>query len=85
MILLAAACGERAATSHAPAPAEVPHFDLLPGAEVLSGDPLQIINLERIETLAPWPNDGYLVKLRGGLEVEMSRRQARLFHARARL
>ncbi|HEX8112391.1 MAG TPA: LytTR family DNA-binding domain-containing protein [Kofleriaceae bacterium] len=45
----------------------------------------QIINLERIETLAPWPNDGYLVKLSGGLEVEMSRRQARLFHAKARL
>jgi two-component system LytT family response regulator len=45
----------------------------------------QIINLERIEALAPWPNDGYLVKLSGGLEVEMSRRQARLFHAKARL
>jgi two-component system LytT family response regulator len=45
----------------------------------------QIINLERIEDLAPWPNDGYLVKLSGGLSVEMSRRQARLFHARARL
>lgn len=45
----------------------------------------QIINLERIESLAPWPNDGYLVKLSGGLEVEMSRRQARLFHAKARL
>lgn len=45
----------------------------------------QIINLERIESLAPWPNDGYLVELSGGLEVEMSRRQARLFHAKARL
>jgi two-component system LytT family response regulator len=45
----------------------------------------QIINLEHIATLAPWPNDGYLVKLTGGLEVEMSRRQARLFQARTRL
>jgi two-component system, LytTR family, response regulator len=45
----------------------------------------QIINLERIESLTPWPNDGYRVTLVGGLEVEMSRRQARLFHARARL
>ncbi|HEY0480115.1 MAG TPA: LytTR family DNA-binding domain-containing protein [Kofleriaceae bacterium] len=45
----------------------------------------QIINLERIEGLDPWPNDGYLVKLGGGLRVEMSRRQARLFHAKARL
>jgi len=45
----------------------------------------QIINLDCIESLAPWPNDGYLVKLTGGLEVEMSRRQARLFQARTRL
>jgi two-component system LytT family response regulator len=45
----------------------------------------QIINLEHIESLVPWPNDGYLVKLAGGLEVEMSRRQARLFQAQARL
>jgi two-component system, LytTR family, response regulator len=45
----------------------------------------QIINLEFIESLAPWPNDGYLVKLAGGIEVEMSRRQARLFQAATRL
>jgi hypothetical protein len=35
--------------------------------------------------LAPWPNDGYLVRLTGGIEVEMSRRQARLFLAARRL
>jgi two-component system LytT family response regulator len=45
----------------------------------------QIINLEKIESLAPWPNDGYLVRLTGGIEVEMSRRQARLFLAARRL
>lgn len=45
----------------------------------------QIVNLEHIATIAPWPNDGYLVTLVGGLRVEMSRRQARLFQARARL
>jgi two-component system LytT family response regulator len=45
----------------------------------------QIINVSCIESLTPWPNDGYLVKLTGGLEVEMSRRQARLFQAATRL
>jgi two-component system LytT family response regulator len=45
----------------------------------------QIINLEHIESVAPWPNEGYLVKLTGGLQVEMSRRQARLFQAATRL
>lgn len=45
----------------------------------------QIVNVEHIATIAPWPNDGYLVTLAGGLRVEMSRRQARLFQARARL
>jgi two-component system LytT family response regulator len=45
----------------------------------------QIVNVEHIAAIAPWPNDGYLVTLAGGLRVEMSRRQARLFHARARL
>ena len=39
----------------------------------------QIINLKFIESIAPWPNGGYLVKLRRGVEVEMSRRQAQFF------
>jgi two-component system LytT family response regulator len=45
----------------------------------------QIINLSCIVSLAPWPNDGYLVELTGGLKIEMSRRQARLFQAATRL
>ena len=45
----------------------------------------QIINLDFVESLVPWPNDGYLVRLAGGREIEMSRRQARLFHAARRL
>jgi len=45
----------------------------------------QIINLEHIESVTPWPNEGYLVVLAGGLQVEMSRRQARLFQAQTRL
>jgi two-component system LytT family response regulator len=44
----------------------------------------QIINTEAIESIVPWPNDGYLVKLTGGIEVEMSRRQARVFLATRR-
>ncbi len=44
----------------------------------------QIINLEHVASLTPWPNDGFLVRLTGGHEVEMSRRQARLFHAATR-
>lgn len=45
----------------------------------------QIINLDRIASIAPWPNDGYLVRMRGGFEVEMSRRQARRFDLATRL
>lgn len=45
----------------------------------------QIINLEHVAAIAPWPNDGYLVTMVGGMRVEMSRRQARLFQARAKL
>lgn len=41
----------------------------------------QIINLKFVESIAPWPNEGYLVKLRGGFQIEMSRRQAQKFQA----
>jgi len=45
----------------------------------------QILNVEHIQAIAPWPNDGYRVTLAGGREVDMSRRQARLFQTRTRL
>jgi two-component system LytT family response regulator len=45
----------------------------------------QIINLKFVESIAPWPNEGYLVKLKGGFQIEMSRRQAQKFHAIASL
>ena len=45
----------------------------------------QLFNLEHVASLAPWPNDGYLVRLSDGQQIEMSRRQARLFHAAVRL
>lgn len=35
-----------------------------------------IVNLRWIESITPWVNGGLLVKLKGGSEVEMSRRQA---------
>jgi len=41
----------------------------------------QIINLKFVESIAPWPNEGYLVKLKGGFQVEMSRRQGQKFQA----
>lgn len=45
----------------------------------------QIINLKFVESIAPWPNEGYLVKLKGGFQIEMSRRQAQKFQAVASL
>lgn len=45
----------------------------------------QIINLNFIEAIHTWPNGGYLVKLRGGFEVTMSRRQAQQFQEATRL
>lgn len=41
----------------------------------------QIINLRFVESIAPWPNEGYLVQLKGGFQIEMSRRQAQRFQA----
>ena len=36
-----------------------------------------LVNLRHIASIAPWVNDGYLIKLRDGNEIEVSRRQAR--------
>lgn len=44
-----------------------------------------IINITAIEAVDPWINGGLRVKLRGGHEVEMSRRQARQFQERTQL
>jgi two-component system LytT family response regulator len=38
-----------------------------------------ILNLRFIEGIDPWANGGFLVRLKGGFEVEMSRRQAQKF------
>ncbi|MBN6102392.1 response regulator transcription factor [Xanthomonas sp. CFBP 8703] len=38
-----------------------------------------IVNLDYVEQVAPWSNGGLLLTLRGGLEVEVSRRQSARF------
>jgi two-component system LytT family response regulator len=37
----------------------------------------QIINIDYVESIEPWLNEGLLIKLTDGVEVEVSRRQAR--------
>jgi two-component system LytT family response regulator len=38
-----------------------------------------ILNLKFIESMDAWANGGFLVRLKGSIEVEMSRRQAQKF------
>ncbi len=44
-----------------------------------------IVNIGAIESMEPWVNGGFRVKLRGGFEVEMSRRQAHKFQERTQI
>ncbi len=45
----------------------------------------QVINLTWVEGIEPWFSGGLLVKLKGGLKVELSRRQAQEFRERMSL
>jgi len=45
----------------------------------------QVINLEFIEKIEPWFSGSYVVTLRGGDRVELSRRQSQAFRARMSL
>jgi two-component system LytT family response regulator len=45
----------------------------------------QVINLTWVESIEPWFSGGLLVKLKGGLKVELSRRQAQDFRERMSL
>jgi two-component system LytT family response regulator len=45
----------------------------------------QVINLAWVEGIEPWFSGGLLVKLKGGLKVELSRRQAQDFRDRMSL
>jgi len=44
-----------------------------------------LVNLRHIASIDPWVNDGYQIKLRGGNEIEVSRRQARELRERLSL
>jgi two-component system LytT family response regulator len=45
----------------------------------------QVINLAWVEGIEPWFSGGLLVKLKGGMKVELSRRQAQDFRDRMSL
>jgi two-component system LytT family response regulator len=45
----------------------------------------QVINLTWVDSIEPWFSGGLLVKLKGGLKVELSRRQAQDFRERMSL
>ena len=45
----------------------------------------QVINLAWVEAIEPWFSGGLLVKLKGGLKVELSRRQAQDFREKMSL
>jgi two-component system LytT family response regulator len=57
----------------------------LPEALFLRANRSQLINLEYIENVEPWFSGSLKVQLRGGLEVEFSRRQAQIFRERLSL
>jgi two-component system, LytTR family, response regulator len=38
----------------------------------------QIINMDYIDTIEPWLNDGLIIKLQDGTQIEVSRRQAKI-------
>lgn len=44
-----------------------------------------LVNLRAVKSVDPWLNDGYLLKLKDGSEVEVSRRQARELRERLAL
>ncbi|MBM3814821.1 MAG: response regulator [Acidimicrobiia bacterium] len=62
------------------------HFEAkLPASEFFRISRKHIVNLMLIESIHPWPNGGYLVRMRGGLEASMSRRQGLRFQRRMSL
>ncbi len=57
----------------------------LPSALFLRANRSQLVNLSCIESVDPWFSGSVKVRLRGGSEVEFSRRQAQLFRDRTSL
>lgn len=56
----------------------------LPSKLFFRANRTQIFNLGYIEGVVPWFNNGLKVKLRGGQEIEIARRPAKLFRERLR-
>lgn len=57
----------------------------LDGRHFFRANRKQVINLTWVEGIEPWFSGGLLVKLKGGLKVELSRRQAQDFRERMSL
>jgi two-component system LytT family response regulator len=57
----------------------------LPASLFLRANRAQLVNLTFIEKVEPWFSGSVKVRLRGGPEVEFSRRQAQLFRERTAL
>lgn len=57
----------------------------LDGRHFFRANRKQVINLAWVEGIEPWFSGGLLVKLKGGLKVELSRRQAQDFRERMSL
>jgi two-component system LytT family response regulator len=57
----------------------------LDGKHFFRANRKQLINLAWVEDIEPWFSGGLLVKLKGGLKVELSRRQAQDFRDRMSL
>jgi two-component system, LytTR family, response regulator len=57
----------------------------LPARLFLRANRAQIINLSCVETIEPWFSGSLKVKMQGGPEIELSRRQAQLFRERMSL
>lgn len=57
----------------------------LPAKMFLRANRAQIVNLSFVESIEPWFSGSLKVKLRDGVEIEFSRRQAQLFRERMSL
>ncbi len=57
----------------------------LDGRHFFRANRKQVINLSWVEGIEPWFSGGLLVKLKGGLKVELSRRQAQEFREKMSL
>lgn len=57
----------------------------LPAKLFLRANRAQIINLSGVESIEPWFSGSLKVKMKGGPEIELSRRQAQLFRERMSL